>query len=144
MSNNRHFKVSVIGKRGRPINLTIEDVPLDEDLRACLVNPNYQADWKEAYLTSYYEETLNDRRQSRSDRFALYQDWMSPQKNDFDSDIFINSLLSKLTKRQALLVRACIIEGNTYTQMARLLGINESSVRKSVKAALKKLKKQLS
>ena len=53
----------------------------------------------------------------------------------------VERLLSCLNDRQRELVRRCVIEGWSYTEIAAKEGRDESAVRHAVKRALKKMKK---
>ncbi len=55
----------------------------------------------------------------------------------------IRSAMLELTSRQRICVYAYFFDGKKYTEIARELGIHESTVRESVRSALKKLEKYL-
>ena len=55
----------------------------------------------------------------------------------------IRSAMLELTSRQLICVYAYFFDGKKYTEIARELGIHESTVRESVRSALKKLEKFL-
>lgn len=56
----------------------------------------------------------------------------------------VEQLMSCLNDRQRYLVCRCILNGDSYTQVAREEGKDESAIRKAVGRALKKVKKNLS
>ena len=64
----------------------------------------------------------------------------NPMKEVVD-DCEVERLLSCLNDRQRELVRRCVIEGWSYTEIAAQEGKDESAVRHAVKRALKKMKK---
>lgn len=53
----------------------------------------------------------------------------------------VDQLMSCLSDRQRYLVCRCILDGDSYTQVAREEGKDESAIRKAVNRALKKIKK---
>lgn len=96
------------------------------------------------------QEYNNNRKESRrhyslESRIYEGEDYGSEDENlsrfaDLES---IRSAMRELTPRQHLCVYAYFFEGKKYTEIARELGIHESTVRESVRSALKKLEKYL-
>jgi RNA polymerase sigma-70 factor (ECF subfamily) len=105
------------------------------------------------YLESVEAEKKNDRRNSRPDRHTLlstftYEDarYFS-DSTDILADLIesetINHAMSYLNERQQYLIQKCCIEGWSYTDLAALEEVDESTIRYSVNRAKKKLKKML-
>ena len=140
------------GKK-KEINLTLPELPDDADLIIKVQDSNYQSEWKTELLASYYEESLNDQRESRKDRHIqlstfIYEDhryfYMNADMlSDYESAEFIDELLSNLNEKQKYRVVQSIIEQRSYTDIAEEEGVDESAVRRSVNGALKKLRKIL-
>lgn len=158
MKQYKTLKVKYIGKSGKEIELIIEDFPDDQELIIAMTDSNYQADWKTELLDFYYEEKLNDRKQSRSDRHRSYEDISREdyknrklQKRVIESNIDVESqVLSKvwmdelssiLSDRQIYLIKRCLIDGESYSSIAHEEGKDESAIRKAVNRAKTKLKK---
>jgi RNA polymerase sigma-70 factor (ECF subfamily) len=106
------------------------------------------------YLESVEAEKKNDRKNSRPDRHTLlstftYEDirYFS-DSTDLLADLIesetINHTISHLNKRQQYLLRKCLLEGWSYTDLAALEGVDESAIRHAVNRAKNKLKKYLS
>ncbi len=123
------------------------------------------------YLESTEEEKKNDRKNSRRDRHTplekvegfLFQDtdghtvliYNKPEqpKHSFNheaqfeakiaGDDNIDNLLSCLNERQQYLIRKCLLEGWSYTDLAIAEGKDESAIRHAVDRAKKKLRKYL-
>ena len=135
------------------INLTLPEFPDDTDLIIKVQDLNYQAEWKTELLASYYEESLNDQRESRKDRHIqlstfTYEDhrYFSTDEDtlsDYVSAELIDELLSHLNDKQKYRVVQSVIETRSYTDIAEEEGVDESAVRRSVNGALKKLRKIL-
>ena len=103
------------------------------------------------YLSSVEEAEKNDRRNTRPDRHTSLETFVYEDQRFFASasdtmkeaveDCEVERLLSCLNDRQRELVRRCVIEGWSYTEIAAKEGRDESAVRHAVKRALKKMKK---
>ena len=52
-------------------------------------------------------------------------------------------MLKPLNGRQKYLIQKCVLEGYSYSEIAREEGKDESAIRKAVKRALEKIKKNL-
>ena len=102
-------------------------------------------------LSSVEETKKSDRRNTRPDRHTSLETFVYEDQRFFASpsdpmreaveDCEVDRLLSCLSSRQKELVRRCVIEGWTYTEVAAQEGKDESAVRHAVKRALKKIKK---
>jgi RNA polymerase sigma-70 factor (ECF subfamily) len=105
------------------------------------------------YLESIETEKKNDRKNSRSDRHTQLSTFEYEDIRFFsdDSDILadivesevISQAMSYLNDRQQYLIRKCLLEGWTYTDLAAAEGKDESAIRHAVNRAKKKLKKIL-
>lgn len=123
------------------------------------------------YLESIEAEKKNDRKNSRRDRHTslekvegfLFQDtnghtvliYNKPEKPkhsfnyeaQFEAQIAgddnIDKLLSCLNEHQQFLIRKCLLEGWSYTDLAKLEVKDESAIRHAVDRAKKKLRKVL-
>ena len=103
------------------------------------------------YLSSVEEAEKSDRRNTRPDRHTSLETFVYEDQRFFASasdtmkeaveDCEVERLLSCLNDRQRELVRRCVIEGWSYTEIAAKEGRDESAVRHTVKRALKKMKK---
>ncbi len=103
------------------------------------------------YLESMEAEKKNDRRNSRPDRHTplstfTYEDvrYFS-DSTDLLADLIeseaINHAMSRLNKRQQYLIRKCLLEGWSYTDLAAIEGVDESAIRHAVNRAKEKLRK---
>lgn len=105
------------------------------------------------YLESIDAEKKNDRKNSRPDRhlqlstFSYEDARYFSDGTDLPTDLieaeFIKQAMACLNERQQYLIRKCFIEGWSYTDLAKLEGKDESSVRHAVNRAKKKLRKVL-
>ena len=96
------------------------------------------------------QEYNNNRKETRrhyslESRIYEGEDYGSEDENlrrfaDLES---IRSAMRELTSRQRICVYDYFFDGKKYTEIARELGIHESTVRESVRSALKKLEKYL-
>ena len=103
------------------------------------------------YLSSVEETKKSDRRNTRPDRHTSLETFVYEDQRFFASpsdpmreaveDCEVDRLLSCLSSRQRELVRRCVIEGWSYTEIAAQEGKDESAIRHAVKRALKKMKK---
>ena len=103
------------------------------------------------YFSSVKEAKKSDRRNTRPDRHTSLESFVYEAKRFFTApsnpmqeaveDCEVERLLSCLNDRQRELVRRCVIEGWSYTEIAVQEGKDESAVRHAVKRALKKMKK---
>ena len=103
------------------------------------------------YLQSLEQEKSNDRKNSRPDRHtsleqfnyedAKYFSFPNDFPDEIISDLEVEHMLSVLNENQKFLVRKCVLEGTSYTEMAQRIGKDESAVRHAVERALKKIKK---
>ncbi|GAB6174473.1 hypothetical protein JCM15765_39510 [Paradesulfitobacterium aromaticivorans] len=105
------------------------------------------------YLESTEAEKKNDRKNSRPDRHSQlstfeYEDirYFS-DGTDLLADLIESEVISHamtcLNDRQQYLIRKCLLEGWSYTDLAILEGKDESAIRHAVDRAKKKLKKFL-
>ena len=96
------------------------------------------------------QEYNNNRKETRrhyslESRIYEGEDYGSEDENlsrfaDLES---IQSAMRELTSRQRICVYDYFFDGKKYTEIARELGIHESTVRESVRSAMKKLEKYL-
>ena len=103
------------------------------------------------YLSSVEETKTSDRRNTRPDRHTSLETFVYEDQRFFASPsdpmreavevCEVDRLLSGLSSRQRELVRRCVIEGWSYTEIAAQEGKDESTIRHAVKRALKKMKK---
>ena len=103
------------------------------------------------YLSSVEETKKSDRRNTRPNRHTSLETFVYEDQRFFASpsdpmreaveDCEVDRLLSCLSSRQRELVRRCVIEGWSYTEIAAQEGKDESAIRHAVKRALKKMKK---
>ena len=103
------------------------------------------------YLSSVEETKKSDRRNTRPDRHTSLETFVYEDQRFFASpsdpmreaveDCEVDRLLSCLSSRQRELVRRCVIDGWSYTEIAAQEGKDESAIRHAVKRALKKMKK---
>lgn len=96
------------------------------------------------------QESNNNRKETRrhyslESRIYEGEDYAAEDENirNFGDSETIRSAMQKLTPRQRMCVYAYFFEGKKYTEIAGELGIHESTVRESVRSALKKLEKFL-
>jgi len=104
----------------------------------------------EVLLDLERQESNNNRKETRrhyslESRIYEGEDYGAEDENlrrfgDLES---IRSAMRELTPRQRICVYAYFFNGKKYTEIARELGIHESTVRESVRSALKKLEKYL-
>lgn len=105
------------------------------------------------YLESIDAETKNDRRNSRPERHSqlstfeyedarYFSDGSNPLADFIDSEV-IHHAMSCLNERQQYLIRRCVLECWSYTDLAASEGKDESVIRHAVNRAKKKLRKFL-
>ena len=102
------------------------------------------------YLESVKVEKSNDRRNSRPDRHTQLSTFTYEDARFFSngtdllaeliSSETIGHVMSQLTERQQYLIRKCVLEGWSYTDLAALEGKDESAIRHAVNRAKAKLK----
>lgn len=119
------------------VNGDVSEIEVDDELGEVLLDMDRQ-------------EYNNNRKESRrhyslESRIYEGEDYGSEDENlsrfaDLES---IRSAMLELTSRQLICVYAYFFDGKKYTEIARELGIHESTVRESVRSALKKLEKYL-
>lgn len=105
------------------------------------------------YLESIDAEKKNDRKNSRSDRHSQLSTFSYENARYFSdgTDLLailiesesVRNAMSCLNDRQQYLIRKCFLEGWSYTDLARLEGKNESTIRHAVNRAKKKLREFL-
>ncbi len=105
------------------------------------------------YLESTEAEKKNDRKNSRSDRhiqlstfeyedIRFFSDGTDLLADLIESEV-ISHAMSCLNERQQYLIRMCLLEGWSYTDLAAAEGKDESAIRHAVDRAKKKLRKLL-
>lgn len=149
---SKPLKIKYQGKR-KEINLVIEDCPEDIEIRTKLKDPDYVADWKTAYLDSHYEEKLNDQKESREDRHTSLESFNHEDEKYFSSNFnpnkaleekdTINSIMSVCNENQQEILKLHYIEGYSKTDIARMRGVDESAIRKTINRAIKTIKRKL-
>ena len=105
------------------------------------------------YLESTEAEKKNDRKNSRADRHSqlsafkyedirFFSDGTDLLADLIESEV-ISHIMSCLNERQQYLIRKCLLEGWTYTDLAAAEGKDESAIRHAVDRAKKKIRKFL-
>ncbi len=105
------------------------------------------------YLESTEAEKKNDRKNSRPDRHSqlstfeyediqFFSDGTDLLADLIESEV-ISHAMSCLNERQQYLIRKCLLEGWTYTDLAAAEDKDESAIRHAVDRAKKKLRKFL-
>lgn len=105
------------------------------------------------YLESTEAEKKNNRKNSRPDRHSqlstfeyedirFFSDGTDVLAVLIESEV-ISHAMSCLNKRQQYLIRKCLLEGWSYTDIAAAEGKDESTIRHAVDRAKKKLRKFL-
>lgn len=140
------------GKR-KEIKLFIEDCPDDIEIRTKLQDDSYEADWKKEYLDSHYEESLNNQKESREDRHSSLESFTFEDKDYFSSESnphkaleekeTINSLLSHCNENQQEILKLHYMEGYSKTDIAKMRGVDESAIRRTITRAIKTIKRNL-
>ena len=102
-------------------------------------------------ISSDEETKKSDRRNIRPDRHTSLETFVYEDQKFFASPsnpmreavegCEVERLLSCLNERQKELVRRCVIEGWSYTEVSTQEGKDESAIRHAVKRALKKIQK---
>lgn len=138
------------GKR-KEIKLFIEDCPDDIEIRIKLQDDSYEAEWKKEYLDSHYEESLNNQKESREDRHTSLESFTYEDERYFSSDSnphkaleekeIIKSLLSHCNENQREILKLHYIQGYSKTEIAKMRGVDESAIRKTINRALKTIKR---
>ena len=123
--------------RYRFVNGDVSEIEVDDTLGEVLLDLDRQE----------YNNNRKETRRHYSLESRIYEgeDYGSEDENlsrfaDLES---IQSAMRELTSRQHICVYAYFFDGKKYTEIARELGIHESTVRESVRSALKKLEKYL-
>lgn len=145
--------VEIIGRRGKQITVTIPEFPDDLDLRRSMQEPFGEDDWRFVLIQSYYEEALNDRRETRCENVTsldtfTYEDarfFSSPDNPalELEKKEFMESALSCLNDNQREIIQRCVIEGMSYSDLAREQGKDESAIRKAAKRAIATIKRNV-
>jgi RNA polymerase sigma factor (sigma-70 family) len=145
--------VEIIGRRGKQITVTIPEFPDDLDLRRSMQEPFGEDDWRFVLIQSYYEEALNDRRETRCENVTsldafTYEDarfFSSPDNPalELEKKEFMESALSCLNDNQREIIQRCVIEGMAYSDLAREKGKDESAIRKAAKRAIATIKRNM-
>ena len=152
-SQTKSLTVEIIGKSGKTIKVTIPEFPDDLDLRSSMQEPFGQDDWRFVLIQSYYEEALNDRRETRCENVTsldafTYEDarLFSSAGNpalELEAKEFIESALACLNDNQREIIQRCVIEGMSYSDLAREKGKDESAIRKAAKRAIETIKRNM-
>lgn len=152
MKNQKPLIVKYQGKR-KDIKLFIEDCPDDFEIRTQLQDPNYKAEWKAAYLDSHYEERLNEQRESREDRHTSLETFTYEDERYFSSksnphEILeekerMNCLISLCTENQQEVLILHYLEGYSKTEIAKMRGVDESAIRRTINRALATIKRKM-
>ncbi len=140
------------GKKSE-INLVIEDCPDDIEIRTKLQDDSYQADWKREYLDSHYEESLNNQRETRKDRHTALETFThedekyfsskdDPQRA-FEEKRIVDSLLAHCNENQREILKLHYMEGYSKTDIAKMRGVDESAIRRTITRAIKTIKRNL-
>ena len=119
------------------VNGDVSEIEVDDTLGEVLLDLDRQE----------YNNNRKETRRHYSLESRIYEgeDYGSEDENlsrfaDLES---IRSAMLELTSRQRICVYAYFFDRKKYTEIARELGIHESTVRESVRSALKKLEKYL-
>lgn len=148
----RPLTVKYQGKR-KEINLFIEDCPDDIEIRTQLQDPNFEAEWKTAYLDSHYEERLNEQRETREDRHTSLETFTYEDERYFSSNSNphqtleekenIHSLLSLCNENQREVLILHYLDGYSKTEIAKMRNVDESAIRKTINRALATIKRKM-
>lgn len=153
MSKNvKTIEIELVGKRGGKVRVFVE-VPNDEDLVIALQDKDSKEEWVKAYRESLLEEHYNNKKNEREDRHTSLEEFTYEEGKYFDSGLdqeedYISNenlmeMLNPLNDRQKYLIQKCVLESYSYSEIAREEGKDESAIRKAVKRALEKIKKNL-
>lgn len=147
---SKPLNIKYQGKR-KEINLTIEDCPDDIEIRTKLEDESYEAEWKDEYLKSHYEEGLNNQRESREYKHSSLESFThederfftsksNPHK-DLEEKETIESLLSACNENQREILKLHYIEGYSKTEIAKIRDVDESAIRRTITRAIKTIKR---
>lgn len=144
---NQNLVIKYQGKR-KEISLVIEECPDDLEIRTQLQDPNYEAEWKTAYLASHYEEKLNNQKESREDRHTSLESFTYEKKEYFSSKQEqlkeeVDYLLSLCNENQQEVLTLHFIEGYSKTEIAKMRNVDESAIRKTIERAIATVKRKL-
>lgn len=149
---SKPLKIKYQGKR-KEIELEIEGCPDDLEIRTKLQDESYKADWKTAYLDSYYEERLNNKAEAREDRHTSLESFTYEDERYFSSESnphkaleekeTITSILSACNENQGEILKLHYIEGYSKTEIAKMRGVDESAIRKTINRAIKTIERKL-
>ncbi|MHC5099596.1 sigma factor-like helix-turn-helix DNA-binding protein [Peptoniphilus genitalis] len=131
-----------------------------EDVRKILADKSrlghtakIKEEWVKAYRESLLEEHYNNKKNEREDRHTSLEEFTYEEGKYFDSGLdqeedYISNenlmeMLNPLNDRQKYLIQKCVLESYSYSEIAREEGKDESAIRKAVKRALEKIKKNL-
>lgn len=105
------------------------------------------------YLESIDAEKKNDRKNSRPDRHSQLSTFSYEDARYFSDgtdllgDLIESEVISHamfcLNDRQQYLIRKCLLEGWSYTDLAKVEGKDEAAIRHAVDRAKKKLREVL-
>lgn len=152
MKNQKDLIVRYQGKK-KEINLVIKDCPDDVEIRTQLQDPDFEAEWKSAYLDSHYEERLNNQREAGTRRHSslesfTYEDEKYFSSKDDPHEILekeeeMHSLISLCTTNQQEILILHFIEGYSKTEIAEMRDVDESAIRKTINRAIATIKRNL-
>lgn len=151
-NRSNEIEIELIGNRGGTVKVWV-DFPDDEELIIAVQDKDSQEKWVQEYRSSLLEEHYNNRKNEREDRHTSLDSFIYEEEEFFDSRLnqekdYIEKegyeeLVSSLNERQKYLIRKCYVEGYSYSEIARLESKDESAIRKAVKRALEKIRKNL-
>ena len=149
---SKPFVVEYQGKR-KAIKLVIEDCPDNLEIRTQLEDPDFEVDWKSAYLDSHYEEELNNQREAKEERHTSLESFTHEDERYFASECTpdeivekqesIAHLLSYCNANQQDILTLHFVEGYSKVEIAEMRRVDESAIRKTITRALETIKRNL-
>lgn len=172
LNQKSDLTVTYTGPRGGKWKLIIENFEGDLDIRQKLQDPNFQADWKEVYLDSLYDEQIRQPNEAHHHRYKMTDKTMSTYLySDTYGDVhhirnwegnptrplvgatpafeleieqreMLADLLCHLNPTQRERVRLYYLCGYNYTEIGKMQGVSPTAVRNSINRGLETIRKK--
>ena len=163
--------INYVGPRGGKCKLKIEGLPMDENIRKQLLDPDY-CQWKTVYLAGLYQEQVSQKNEAKHHQYEvtdnvmesyMYKDAsgkahhiqngeghakysLSSTAQDFELDLenreVLEMLLSELNPEQRERTILFHLHGYSYTDIAEMQGVSPTAVRNSINRGFAAIRKK--
>ncbi|HHV04179.1 MAG TPA: hypothetical protein GXX64_09810, partial [Bacteroidales bacterium] len=164
--------INYFGPRGGKCKLKIEGLPMDENIRKQLQDPDYWPEWKTVYLADLYQEQVAQKNEAKHHQYEvtdnvmatyMYKDAsgqahhiqngegrskysLSSTAQDFELDLenheVLEMLLSELNPEQRERTILFHLYGYRYTDIAEMQGVSPTAVRNSINRGFAAIRKK--